>query len=123
MTNQNVLGGPLTDCGHDPLTGFFRDGCCRTDVADRSSHTVCARLTEAFLSYSFTRGNDLITARPEFGFPGLKPGDRWCLCASRWEEARLAGCAPPVDLGATHKRALDAITRENLKAHAEETTP
>lgn len=123
MSARNVLGNPLADCSHDPLTGFFRDGCCRTDAADRGSHTVCARLTETFLSYSFTRGNDLITPRPEFGFPGLKPGDRWCLCASRWEEARLAGCAPPVDLSATHERALDLVDLEDLKAHAEETAP
>ncbi len=118
MSARNVLGGALADCGHDPKTGFLRDGCCNTDPRDAGNHTVCAIIDADFLTYSFTRGNDLITPRPEFGFPGLKPGDSWCLCAGRWEEARRAGLAPPVRLEATHERALDAVSLEHLKAHA-----
>ena len=115
---RNVLGGPLELCSADPLTGFFRDGCCRTDEDDTGSHTVCARVTEEFLAFSRAVGNDLSTARPEYGFPGLKPGDRWCLCAARWREAFQNGCAPEVFLGATHERALDTCTLEELQAHA-----
>lgn len=118
MSARNVLGGALNDCGHYPKTGFFRDGCCNTDARDGGNHTVCAVVDADFLNYSFTRGNDLITPRPEFGFPGLKPGDKWCLCAGRWEEARRAGAAPPVRLEATHERALDDVRLEDLKAHA-----
>jgi len=114
----NVLGGALSLCGTDPMTGFFRDGCCRTGPMDRGSHTVCAIVTAEFLDYSRRQGNDLITPMPAFGFPGLKPGDRWCLCAARWDEARLAGVAPPVDLAATHARALDKVDLDHLKAHA-----
>jgi len=115
---RNVLGGPLELCSADPLTGFFRDGCCRTDEDDTGSHTVCARVTEEFLAFSRAVGNDLSTARPEYGFPGLKPGDRWCLCAARWREAFQNGCAPEVFLGATHERALDICPLEELQAHA-----
>ena len=115
---RNVLGGPLELCSADPLTGFFRDGCCRTDEDDTGSHTVCARVTEEFLAFSRAVGNDLSTARPEYGFPGLKPGDRWCLCAARWREAFQNGCAPEVFLGATHERALDICALEELQAHA-----
>jgi len=118
MSARNVLGGALDDCGHDPKTGFFRDGCCHTDARDGGNHTVCAVVDADFLNYSFTRGNDLITPRPEFGFPGLRPGDKWCLCAGRWDEARRAGAAPPVRLEATHERALDDVRLEDLKAHA-----
>lgn len=119
---RNVLGGLLTACSHDPLTGFYRDGCCHTGPEDRGVHTVCAIMTEAFLEYSRRLGNDLITPRPEWGFPGLKPGDRWCLCADRWEEARLAGCAPGVILEATNRHALDVVALGHLQAYAAETS-
>jgi hypothetical protein len=115
---RNVLGGPLGACCHEPATGFFRDGYCHTGPSDAGSHTVCAQVTEAFLAYSVARGNDLVTPRPEFAFPGLKPGDRWCLCAARWQEALEAGMAPPVWLAATHERALEAVRLEDLKRHA-----
>jgi uncharacterized protein (DUF2237 family) len=107
---RNVLGEPLEPCSKDPMTGFFRDGCCRTDEHDHGSHTVCAVMTEAFLSFSRARGNDLVTPVPAYRFPGLKPGDRWCLCVSRWREALVAGVAPPVVLRSTHLRALDVVT-------------
>ena len=117
MTARNVLGRELADCSHDPLTGFFRNGCCETGPQDTASHTVCAVLTADFLQFSFTRGNDLITPRQEFSFPGLRPGDRWCLCVNRWREAWEAGCAPPVVLEATHETALRSVTLEMLMAH------
>ena len=98
----NVLGEPLAVCGQDPVTGFFRDGCCNTNDQDVGSHTVCVEVTERFLEYSRFRGNDLSTPRPEFGFPGLKEGDRWCLCAARWLEAHEQGMAPRVFLMSTH---------------------
>ena len=120
---RNVLGDPLQSCSLDPLTGFFRDGCCHTGAMDHGSHTVCVRVTSDFLQYSFQRGNDLITPRPEFQFPGLNPGDQWCLCASRWEEARQMGVAPPVNLAATHYKALAIIDLAHLKAHAMQETP
>ena len=104
---RNVLGGELADCSERPLTGFFRDGCCNTSDQDRGSHTVCVLTTAEFLAFSSARGNDLSTPVPEFEFPGLKPGDRWCLCAARWQEAFAAGKAPRVVLQATHERALD----------------
>jgi uncharacterized protein (DUF2237 family) len=110
----NVFGLPLKDCSHNPKTGFFRDGCCRTDESDYGSHTVCACVTDAFLKFSKEMGNDLITPRPEYSFPGLKEGDRWCLCAARWLEAYKAGAAPQVDLEATHERALDIIPLDIL---------
>jgi uncharacterized protein (DUF2237 family) len=112
----NVLGTELVECSLEPLTGFFRDGCCNTDQNDRGLHVVCARVTREFLDFSTRRGNDLVTARPEFGFPGLKPGDRWCLCAMRWLEALAEGVAPPVVLESTHERALAVVTFEQLKA-------
>ena len=114
----NVLGEPLVPCGFDPLTGFFRDGCCRTCEQDVGSHTVCAEVTAEFLSYSKQVGNDLSTPRPEYGFEGLKPGDRWCLCASRWLEACVAGVAPPVVLEATHENALRIVPFELLRQNA-----
>jgi uncharacterized protein (DUF2237 family) len=117
-TDRNVLGGPLACCCLEPLTGFYRDGHCRTGVADVGSHVICAQVTDAFLQFSRTRGNDLITPRPELRFPGLRAGDQWCLCAVRWREALEAGVAPPVRLDATHERALDFVTREQLQAHA-----
>lgn len=115
---RNVLGGPLQDCSHEPLTGFFRDGCCRTGAQDRGVHAVCARVTEEFLAFSRRAGNDLSTPRPAYHFPGLKPGDRWCLCAARWKEALEAGVAPPVVLEATHASALEYVDRSSLEAHA-----
>lgn len=114
----NVLGGPLLPCSADPVTGFWRDGCCNTGPADRGSHTVCAVMTEGFLAFSKAAGNDLSTPRPEFGFPGLKPSDRWCLCAARWAQADAAGQAPPVILAATHRRALEAVDETRLMAAA-----
>lgn len=115
---RNVLGEPLQPCGMDPLTGFFRDGCCNTGTHDIGRHVVCVRVGAGFLEFSRSRGNDLTTPRPEIGFPGLKPDDRWCLCASRWKEALDAGQAPPVVLGATHEMALQFIRLEDLKRHA-----
>ena len=114
----NVLGGPLLPCSVAPLTGFFRDGCCNTGPEDVGLHVVCVEVTADFLAFSRSRGNDLVTPVPEYGFPGLKPGDRWCLCAARWEEARQAGMAPPVLLEATHVAALEVCALEQLKAHA-----
>ena len=116
---RNVLGGPLASCSTDPLTGFFRDGCCRTDSQDRGQHVICARMTAEFLEFSRARGNDLSTPRLQWGFPGLGPGDRWCLCASRWREALEAGVAPPVALEATEEGALEVVGLEDLLAHAE----
>lgn len=118
MTAKNVLGGELQACSFDPLTGYLRDGCCNTREDDTGTHVVCARVTAEFLAYSLSRGNDLVTPRPEWRFPGLKPGDRWCLCASRWAEALAAGVAPPVVLAATHEKALDHVSLDALKAHA-----
>lgn len=114
----NVVGGSLLECSSEPLTGFFRDGCCATGPEDAGSHTVCAVMTARFLAFSLQAGNDLSTPRPEWGFPGLHPGDRWCVCASRWLEAQRAGCAPPVLLGATHVRALEVVPIDVLSAYA-----
>jgi uncharacterized protein (DUF2237 family) len=114
----NVLGTQLRACSYAPLTGFFRDGCCHTSEADAGTHVVCVRVSAEFLAFSAERGNDLSTPRPEFRFPGLKPGDRWCLCALRWLEAFQAGVAPPVALESTHEAALDHIPIEALRAHA-----
>ena len=117
-TARNVLGGPLSECGSKPLTGFYRDGCCNTGRDDLGVHSVCSLMTAEFLEFSLARGNDLSTPMPDFGFPGLKAGDRWCLCAARWREALQAGCAPRVVLTATHERTLDYVTLEDLKKHA-----
>jgi len=114
----NVLGEPLVPCSYDPLTGFFRDGCCRTDESDAGTHVVCARVTEAFLAFSLARGNDLITPRPQWRFAGLKPGDRWCLCVNRWLEALEANAAPPVVLQSTHESTLEFVPMEVLRQHA-----
>lgn len=114
----NVLGEPLVTCGESPVTGFFRDGCCRTGAQDMGAHVVCARVTAEFLEFTRQRGNDLTTPRPEFGFPGLRPGDRWCLCAARWQEACDAGKAPRVVLRATHERALRIVDLDDLKRYA-----
>jgi len=115
---RNVLGGPLGSCSDKPLTGFFRDGCCNTGEEDVGSHTVCVVLTAEFLAFSKARGNDLSTPRPEFDFPGLNPGDRWCLCAARWREALQAGQAPRVVLNATNEAVLLIASLDDLKRHA-----
>jgi uncharacterized protein (DUF2237 family) len=115
---RNVLGEPLETCSLTPRTGFTRSGSCETGPQDLGSHTVCARVTAEFLEFSRARGNDLSTPVPDFDFPGLKPGDRWCLCAARWQEAFEAGAAPRVALKATHERALEVCAMADLKAHA-----
>ena len=114
----NVLGDPITSCSQDPVTGFFRDGCCNTGPLDQGLHTVCAIMTSAFLEFSKAAGNDLSTPRPEFGFAGLKEGDQWCLCAARWEQARQAGHAPKIRLAATNQASLTICNLDDLKAHA-----
>lgn len=114
----NVLGDELLTCSTSPMTGFYRDGCCNTGWQDIGTHTVCARMTEDFLNYTKSRGNDLSTPRPEFHFPGLQPGDFWCLCVLRWKEALEAGVAPPVRLAATHAKSLEFVTLAELKTHA-----
>jgi uncharacterized protein len=116
---NNIFGEPLKSCCTKPLTGFYRDGFCRTDKIDNGKHVVCAIVTEAFLSFSKNKGNDLTTPRPEYQFPGLQPGDRWCLCAIRWKEAFEAGCAPKVILEATDEHALEFIDIYDLVGHAE----
>jgi hypothetical protein len=119
---RNVLGTDLEPCSADPLTGFYRDGCCNTGGEDLGVHTVCARMTDEFLRFSAQAGNDLSTPNPGFGFGGLKAGDQWCLCASRWTEALAAGAAPPVVLAATHMATLEYATLDELKAHAVDVT-
>ncbi len=115
---RNVLNGELEPCCTNPMTGYYRDGFCRTGGQDFGSHVVCAQVTAEFLEFTKSQGNDLSTPVPEFNFPGLKPGDRWCLCASRWKEALDAGFAPPVVLSATHPRALEVVSLDELKRHA-----
>jgi len=117
MDAINVLGTTLVSCSYDPLTGYFRDGCCKTDETDAGSHLICARVTPEFLAFSSARGNDLVTPRPDYRFAGLKPGDRWCLCATRWAEALAAGVAPPVVLESTHASALRFVTMAQLEKH------
>ncbi len=112
----NVLGTALVPCSYDPLTGYFRDGCCNTDEHDRGSHVICAKVSQEFLDFSLQQGNDLITPRPEYRFQGLKAGDRWCLCALRWKQAYEAGVAPKVILESTHINALEYVTLEELQA-------
>lgn len=112
----NVLGAPLLSCSYDPLTGYYRDGCCNTDEKDQGSHVICAKITQEFLDFSFQQGNDLITPRPEYRFDGLQAGDQWCLCALRWKEAYLAGVAPNVVLESTNIRALSYVTLEQLRS-------
>ena len=116
--SRNVLGGPIGVCSNDPMTGFFRNGCCDTSAEDVGSHTVCVVMTAEFLAFSKAAGNDLSTPRPEFGFDGLQPGDRWCLCAPRWKEALDAGAAPLVVLAATHEEVLAISPLGVLKDHA-----
>jgi uncharacterized protein (DUF2237 family) len=118
MSDLNVLGGPLEPCGTDPVTGFFRDGCCKASPEDPGSHTVCAVMTTAFLEHQTSVGNELARPRPEYGFPGLVAGDRWCVVAMRWLQAYQAGAAAPVVLASTHVRALDIVPLEALQAHA-----
>lgn len=115
---RNVFGEPLLPCSTEPMTGFFRDGCCSSGPEDEGRHLVCALVTAEFLAFSKSRGNDLSTPRPEYAFPGLKPGDRWCLVALRWREALEAGMAPRVALQSTHEAALRYVRLEDLKAHA-----
>jgi uncharacterized protein (DUF2237 family) len=122
MADLNVLGTPLVPCSYDPLTGFFRDGCCATHEMDHGKHVVCAQITQAFLDYSLSRGNDLMTPRPEHRFAGLKAGDRWCLCVQRWREALQAGVAPPIFLRSTHHSALQVVRLEQLQAYALDAT-
>jgi uncharacterized protein len=114
----NVLGTDLKCCCRSPITGFYRDGYCRTGSEDVAQHTVCVQITRDFLDFSVLDGNDLVTPRPEWGFPGLKPGDRWCVCVTRWKDALRRGVAAPVDLEATHSSALEFVTLEELEAHA-----
>jgi uncharacterized protein (DUF2237 family) len=117
MTTQlNVLGAELVPCSYDPLTGYYRDGCCKQDAHDHGSHVICAKVTQAFLEFSLKRGNDLITPRPEHRFAGLVAGDRWCLCALRWKEAYEVGVAPPVILECTHQKALQFVSLAQLQA-------
>ncbi len=115
---KNVLGTDLQSCSHDPLTGFYRDGCCNTGAEDLGLHIVCIRATEEFLSFSRQQGNDLSTPRPEMNFAGVQPGDQWCLCAMRWKEALDAGMAPPVVLEATHISTLEFVNLSDLRDHA-----
>jgi uncharacterized protein (DUF2237 family) len=115
---MNVLGGPLAECCASPLTGFYRNGCCDTGPEDVGLHVVCAHMTEEFLTFSRSRGNDLAAPAPMLDFSGLRPGDQWCLCAARWKEALGAGVAPPVVLAATHEAALEVVSLEDLKRHA-----
>ncbi|MDI1464051.1 DUF2237 domain-containing protein [Catellatospora sp. KI3] len=123
MTDRNVLGGELEPCGTDPMTGFHRDGCCTTGPQDIGSHTVCAVVTAEFLAHQQRVGNDLITPRPEWDFPGLRPGDRWCVVAVRWLQAFKDGAAAPVVLASTNERALEIIPLEVLRPHAVDVPP
>jgi uncharacterized protein (DUF2237 family) len=124
MTEErNVLGEELEPCGTDPVTGFYRDGCCSTGPEDVGSHTVCAVVTTEFLAHQQRVGNDLVTPRPEYRFPGLQPGDRWCVVAVRWLQSYEAGVAAPVVLAATHERALDVVPLEALRKHAVDVPP
>jgi len=116
--DRNVLGGPLEPCSMAPRTGFYRDGCCNTGHEDMGLHVVCAQVTRPFLEFARRQGNDLVTPAPQYAFPGLKPGDRWCVCAATWRQAYEAGVAPPVMLRATHEETLAVIALEALEAHA-----
>lgn len=116
--DKNVLGGPLAPCSTSPRTGFYRDGCCNTGAEDVGMHVVCARMTREFLDFERAQGNDLVSPMPEADFPGLKPGDRWCVCAARWRVAFEAGVAPPVVLQATHEEALAVVSLAHLRRHA-----
>ena len=115
---RNIFGEPLIACSNEPLTGFFRDGCCNTGPMDTGTHTVCAVMTEEFLAFTKSKGNDLSTPIPLYNFPGLNPGDKWCLCVNRWQEALEAGCAPLVVLEATYEKSLQTVSMEQLVRHA-----
>jgi uncharacterized protein len=123
IDERNVLGGELVECGTDPVTGFYRDGCCSTGPDDVGSHTVCAVVSAEFLEHQRGVGNDLTTPRPEYRFAGLRPGDRWCVVAARWLQAYEAGVAAPVVLAATHERALDVVPLEALREYAVDVPP
>ena len=118
MKDKNVFGDPIIACSENPVTGYFRDGCCNTDDRDLGMHTVCIVATEAFLEYSYDKGNDLITPMPHWDFPGLKPGDKWCLCALRFKQAVEDGVAPKIVLEATNEKTLDIISMDELLKHA-----
>jgi uncharacterized protein (DUF2237 family) len=118
MKDKNIFGDPLITCSEDPITGYFRDGCCNADDSDLGMHTVCIVATETFLEYSYEKGNDLITPMPHWGFPGIKPGDKWCLCALRFKQAMEDGCAPKVVLEATNEKTLDIVSMDELLKHA-----
>ncbi|OUV63807.1 MAG: hypothetical protein CBC79_00015 [Gammaproteobacteria bacterium TMED119] len=118
MQQLNVFGEPLVECSCDPMTGYFRDGSCNTEANDVGSHTLCAQMTQAFLDFSVAEGNDLVTPQPQYGFPGLKAGDRWCLCALRWQHAQQANVAPKVVMQATNQAVLDVVPLALLKQHA-----
>ncbi len=118
MQQFNVFGEPLKECSCDPMTGYFRDGSCNTEANDVGSHTLCAQMTQAFLDFSVAEGNDLVTPQPQYGFPGLKAGDRWCLCALRWKHAQQANVAPKVVMEATNQAVLEVVPIEILKQHA-----
>lgn len=120
---KNILGTELELCCSDPITGFFRDGFCNTNHMDQGTHVVCAIITDAFLQFTKSRGNDLTTPRPEYGFPGLKPGDGWCLCANRWKEAYDAGVAPHIKPEATHEKALEIISKSAMEGHYAKSSP
>lgn len=117
MISKNFLGTALMACSYDPVTGYFRDGCCNTDASDVGSHLMCVRVTQEFLTFSCSRGNDLVTPKPEYRFAGLKAGQRWCLCANRWREALEAGCAPPVILESSHIKVPEFVTMAQLEKH------
>lgn len=119
--SKNIFGEPIKACNYDPLTGFYRNGCCDTGTDDHGKHTVCAIMTDEFLQFSKAKGNDLSTPVPQFNFPGLKDGDRWCLCVLRWKEAYEAGCAPYIDLEATNEKSLDFVEMESLLEYAYKT--
>lgn len=123
LNAKNVSGSDLIACSTSPMTGFYRDGCCQTGAGDTGIHVVCAQMTAEFLSYTKAQGNDLSTPMPMYQFPGLKPGDRWCLCAARWQEALDDGVAPPVILEATHAAALEYVSLKDLQAHALDSQP
>ena len=118
MSERNVLGGDLEPCGFDPVTGWYRDGCCNTSPEDAGSHTICAVVTAEFLDHQRQIGNDLVTAMPDYHFPGLKPGDRWCVTARNWLRAHIDGAAAPVVLASTHERALEVVPLDTLREHA-----
>lgn len=121
LDSKNIFGEPIKACSYNPLTGFYRNGCCDTGIDDHGRHTVCAIMTNEFLQFSKAKGNDLSTPVPQFNFPGLKHGDRWCLCVLRWKEAYEAGCAPYIDLEATNEKSLDFVEMESLLEYAYKT--